>query len=323
MITKSFSKKVTFGDVTNVDYDTAKDVVIYHHNDLDGKTGAFILGKTSGTSPVVYYECDYNTRKISSHEVDFSTVGLAIVVDLSDIESLLIIGKELSDKKIPLIWLDHHITSLKNIDTFTSAFKSEIKSGLFSGIVDISKCGTKIAYETFGSAFINTMNGAVKESVASKFVTLVDDYDRWVKQYPESDYLNTYMYNSSMMYPDSDLFIKLFCSEDELDKAIKFGKAFDKLAKEKNKVMYDAFSYKTTICGLSAVVVNGYGNSSVFGEHLDEFEITAVLHRRNNMWEFTLFTSRDDVNCAEICETHYNGGGHVKAAGGRSIERPF
>lgn len=322
--------KCVFGDVQKIKILDKGDIIICHHNDLDGRTAGHVMAHAlmhTYNDRVRLYECDYNKRAIDAQHIDFANAAAVFVLDLSvDTGIMKEIATITSQYNIPIVWLDHHQSTLTHIEEFCKAFSDEIDKNIVTGVIDNGRCGARLTYDYFKKEFLDSYyiedEPALQLNV-EKFIMYVDDYDRWVKSYEESEYLNTYMYSSSMMYPLSPIYDKLIMYPEALTEAISYGKEFSEVAKQKNDITYRAFSYEATVDGHSAIIITGFGNSTNFGDHLDDYDLAIVLHRKFGMWEFSMFTSKEGINCAEICERLYNGGGHVKAAGGRSIKRPF
>lgn len=295
-------------------------VICFHHNDMDGRVAGelFNLAYTNTT----FYECDYNVKSIDRHlERCYYWESIEptayVIVDYSmsktTVERLIDI---MNDDDI-IIWMDHHKTSFDIAETICNEYPELIKSGKLFIELDMNRCGAMIAFDSLSEA---KMFNKVKPLADT--IKLVDDYDRWVKRYDGSDYLNTYLYASASMYVGSDLMKDILTNEETLLDAYKYGKELMEVQIAKAKILYDAFSYEGTIAGYRARILNGYGNSMAFGEHIKEYDIVAVLHFRGDMWEFSLFTDKDDIDCSEICK-RYGGGGHRQAAGARCEKRPF
>ena len=61
--------------------------------------------------------------------------------------------------------------------------------------------------------------------------------------------------------------------------------------------------------------------SLVFGDTIKDYDFVLMYCRKKNLYRYSLYTVKDNVNVSEIAVTH-NGGGHRQAAGFVN-EKPF
>ena len=301
------------------------DVVCFHHNDLDGKMAAHLLYEMGAKW---FFECDYNSKDIEHYSLIVSVlekVSAIVIVDYSlDTKSFEDVIKLAKEKDVPIIWMDHHQTSFELVKYIQDNHFELVKDSKLIVDLNNTRCGAAIVYDNL-SAYIHRSMGLYKDCKVKQLkhvIDLVDDYDRWIKAYEQSDYLNIYLYNSNKMYPGDVIMHDVLIDTKTFDEAMDYGKQLFEIQALRSEVLYNAFSYETEIQGHKARVLLGYGNSTVFGEHIKEYDIVVILHHRNGKWDFSIYTDKADIDCSEICK-QYDGGGHRKAAGGRSDERPF
>ena len=281
-------------------------ITVIHHNDLDGRGAAQMIAQMCKNTSIRFLEKSYSPEKepmIINHNV-------VVIVDYSipveTMESLLRDG-------IYIIWLDHHASVIKRMNSVYYTLKEYINKGMLYAVIDNGKCGAMLAKEFAG----------INELHINRLVELIDDYDRWVKQYEESDWLNSFMFQAGACYPNSVIWKRLMDDDEYLNEVLRYGKRFFDAQMMMNNTKYDAFHYVVeNFHGYKMGVVEGYGNSMVFEGHKDEYDLVALIRQpETGVWTFTFYSDKVDVS--KLAEM-YNGGGHNGAAGGRVVgERPF
>lgn len=77
---------------------------------------------------------------------------------------------------------------------------------------------------------------------------------------------------------------------------------------------------------LKAIAVNlGHTNSKVFDSVWDESKYDLMItfvRRKDKLWNVSLYSTKEDVDCGAICKS-FGGGGHFSAAGFTAKELPF
>jgi oligoribonuclease NrnB/cAMP/cGMP phosphodiesterase (DHH superfamily) len=73
-------------------------------------------------------------------------------------------------------------------------------------------------------------------------------------------------------------------------------------------------------------VVNRRGNSTMFGDRINKYDIVIGFHYNGKQYTYSLYTSKEDINCAELAKkigsvSGLGGGGHTQAAGFQMYER--
>ena len=306
------------GQLPEVDF---KKAVCVHHDDLDGRMAAQELYEMGVRS---FVEVDYGANAIEKdHQLSAIFDGApetVFILDYSLTEKSLDIVmsniKKLSGCR--LIWMDHHASSFRIISKIVDGYSDLAETGKVYIDINNNRSGAAIVHDNYVQKFREL-------GMSDRCIELVDDYDRWVGQYPESGCLNMYMFTSSCMRVGESLMHEiLYDINGALDKAISFGSRLMEVAKMKNEIVYEAFSYEKEVHGLKCRILVGFGNSLMFGEHIKDYDAVIVTHMdKDKKWVFSMYTDKDYVDCSEICSKYYGGGGHRKAAGGSSLERPF
>jgi len=159
-------------------------------------------------------------------------------------------------------------------------------------------------------------------------IFLVDCYDRWIQnEYkPNADALNRLFYASEQLFVDSEIIHKVlhkYGSQDEADATLRTciltGLNFQEIEKKKNDLRYTSFHKDyilTTPDGkeYTACVVWGSGNSHVFGDHINEYDVVILARKsKSKEWSFSFYSIKDNVDCSAIAQ-QFNGGGHRSSA---------
>lgn len=303
---------VKLGDYLKNKYDK---VVVFHHNDLDGRGAAHLLHEVGADHFVEINYSDHNIlNPVEKTILGLDESELVVIVDYSMNADTF---REVVDTCKNLIWLDHHRTSFEVVDVIYNEFMDRVKDGSLMVNLNNSKCGTAITYEQIQDIICTPVENT------QRFVSLVNDYDLWILRFKESLWLNNYVYASANYAPGSEIYKNLIWDEDgDFDKALMVGKKLTDLAKEKNEVLYDAFSFEVKKDELKGIAMVGYGNSQLFGDHVNDYDFVMVTHRKGSMWETSLYTTKNNVDVSTICKA-LGGGGHKKAAGFKSEECPY
>lgn len=303
---------VKLGDYLKNKYDK---VIVFHHNDLDGRGAAHLLHEVGADHFVEINYSDHNIlNPIEKTILGLDESELVVIVDYSMNADTF---REVADTCKNLIWLDHHRTSFEVVDVIYSEFMDRVKDGSLMVNLNNSKCGTAITYEQIQNIIYTPVENT------QRFVSLVNDYDLWILRFKESLWLNNYVYASANYAPGSEIYKNLIWDEDgDFDKALMVGKKLTDLAKEKNEVLYDAFSFEVKKDNLKGIAIVGYGNSQLFGDHVNDYDFVMVTHKKGSVWETSLYTTKNNVDVSTICKA-LGGGGHKKAAGFKSEECPY
>ena len=288
----------------------AETATVIHHDDLDGRGAAQVIAEAFHQTKFNFIEMDYQ-RRSSTESIDINT-SMLIIVDYSipvlEMASIM-------DKGIKIVWLDHHASVIKRINETSTVLKKYIENGMLYAVIDNGKSGALLAYD-FG--FEGTDDMLIKN-----IAILIDDYDRWILQYKDSQYLNSFMFNTAAYYPNSSVWKKLMSDREYFEQAIYAGKRFYDAQMEVNHTKYDMFHYAVEdFHGYRLGAIEAHGNSLLFDGHKDEYDLIATIRSLgNDEWAMTFYSDKVDVS--KIAEM-YGGGGHKGAAGARvKGERPF
>ena len=298
-------------------------VTIIHHTDLDGICAAQVLKefcdrvlKVKKIDFVSYnYQKNFNFRD----HIDPNS-NYVIVVDLSlkytDWHSIFF-DCEAYRKGL---WMDHHVGSIREVYGNENLF-SDLPLEKF---LDINGCGTAIAYHLTKAFYSDIKFVSFGKLFNDNAIRLVDVYDRWLEIDEKyfADCLNRYVYASDQLFVDSDIIrnILLEGPDNILNKALTDGNTFLQLEKERNRFRYEKF-HKDLILHTpdgkeyKSCVVWGSGNSQLFGDHINDYDVVIRANKNDNgEYYFSFYTVKEGVDCCEIAK-QYGGSGHLRAAG--------
>jgi len=291
---------------------TQEKIVVFHHDDADGKLGgrmvyeAFRLDNTKR-----FHCCNYGTKMPNPNMVKEGDV--VFIVDYCIPTDQL---REITEVASLVVFLDHHKTAMDMVAKDFEYYSKLVEEDKLIIDLDMGRCGAKIASEYFISIGLD-------KGWNEKVVDLVDKYDRWTKEDPRADYLNQFIYNSSMSYVNSQMWYDLLYDEEYFQRAISIGKEFFDINLHKNELTFRSFAKETEFHGLKISVIEGFGNSQLFGDHIDDYDAVCVFHITNNgKWQHSIYSSKPGSGLNKIAEI-YGGGGHKSAAGFILDERIF
>lgn len=325
---------------------------ILYHTDEDGTAAAAVtyeylkrISKRDNEKVrYFFYKIDYTTN-IQSLLGNIHDGDEIFLVDYSfskkeNLEFIL----DLADRGFDVTWIDHHKTSVdilageafKDIDVFDY--------NNFHICVETDMCGACVAY----LYFCNIINGMADEEDLKtiKYLAYVNSYDIWKFDMP-----NTKQFNygiralnhtprnifSMILNYDPSLVSELFNCDDKSEKfydamesftnkIINDGKIIEKYCNNENKQVCDQYAFEYFIRDFvenrvyKCIAVNKRGNSSMFGDLINDYDIVTPFIFNGEQYVYSLYTNKDNVDCerlAKILGTYdgLGGGGHLKAAG--------
>lgn len=268
-----------------------KKTLIVHDQDPDGLLSAAIVSENTQSGlvsfhPALYYEDPpFNL-------IDKSTT--VYIVDFSYKREKL---KEVAEKAEKIVLLDHHRSTLKDLEDFNMK-NVEI-------VLDMNRSGCQIAWDYFNTN---------KES--PPIVKYVQDYDLWQWQMPFSEEINCGL---SIIPPKISDWKRAYAKyRDDLEEVKKEG---DVVVRYQNKIIETIIQQPLLMEIDSHIVpaINTFDPTLVskLGNHLcQEHPFAAVFHLTNKgTWKFSLRASKEsEIDVCKIA-TKFGGGGHKKAAG--------
>lgn len=277
--------------------------IIVTHNDMDGIVSKLLI-KEAIQTPVKDYEVDYSFdhKKLLSEPKEMSLY----ITDFSFKPKEFL---ELVNHFKNVIWIDHHqCIDDPDYDQFNK----------LEGVRRVGDCGAKLTMEYLQKAI------GIDIDYISKYqelVNIVDAYDCWKKDSDLYEYgclLNTYFY--SVKNPN------LGKLKEEVDAGFKTAKILNEASIIKRASMCRAKSYevdqefgeKCYADNCTWLVMEGAKGSLNFEAKYDNSKHIGMIAYnylpKAKLWEVSLYSDHNHINCAEICKM-LGGGGHKGAAG--------
>jgi oligoribonuclease NrnB/cAMP/cGMP phosphodiesterase (DHH superfamily) len=215
-----------------------------------------------------------------------------------------------------LVWIDHHESAIKEERTYRSQLPR-------SGIPGIRKIGLAGCELTWQYLF--------PDSPLPEAVRLLGRYDVWDLKDPAVLPFQFGM-RTLVTWPKESLILWNILLDDRPKKSasmikalIQDGEAIMRYAKEDSRKYCSSASFETTLDGLKCIAVNKLlTNSQLFDSvwDPDKYHAMIAFGFRNGGWTVSLYSTRRDVNCGEVCKAR-GGGGHKGAAGFQCKKLPF
>lgn len=318
-----------------------KAVHIFTHTDADGKfSGSLIyeyFSRYKHITKFFIHEIDYTTTiNEQIHDGDIVTFTDYSFTNMDNMKFLF----NLINRGIEVLWIDHHASS--GCFILDECFKPYSKRPNFKYIVKLTHCATYLTYEYLWKLIHGC--GAIDFIKIPDAIKYVDSYDTWKHDMPddiEFNYgLNKFKLNGknsirSLLSHNSNLDIFDYDKDDKVketeDKFIKsaidYGFSIKEYVNNKNKEILDRNAFEFTITDyteptiIKGLAVNNYGNSLIFGDEINNYDIVCCFHKVNKeQWKYSLFSANNNVHCNRLAEIFGNinglgGGGHKGAAG--------
>lgn len=282
-------------------------ICIYHNKDLDGYCSGAIVKRKFPDAKMIGW--DYG------QPIPFTEMPLGEDIILIDISFPMIDMFNLSEAANSFTWIDHHISAINEFNAFPPEGKGSIVAVLEDGI---SACegGWKYLFPN------EEMPTAVK---------LAGEYDTWRNKdkFRWDNAILPFQFGMRMICssPDtfpSDLFDHYdIVTDNPVYKVIHDGKLILAYQKTQNERACKS-SFEIEFDGLRAICLNNGGaNSQVFDSVYDEskHDVMIPFVFTGKHWTFSLYTTKDGVDCSVIAKSK-GGGGHKKAAGFQLKELP-
>ena len=314
-------------------------ILVFHHTDFDGIGAAAVVYNNcllkyylnDNEFNIGFFGVNYNDKLVELKRIkeaeDYGsnnpTEIYIVDLSLSTLKSLLEVQSmiELFDCKV--VYIDHHVTSIEAWDKYINypelaTLKEAEESGKLEKILDISRSGAWLAYDhLIGNDFPD-------------IITYIDDYDRWVHNFPESKLANIAFYASeNLMDPTDPTWANMIGDDTETKGFIEKGRTIKSYRDSNEKRYRNTYMYQSTITDENGktypcAVISYKSNSDVFGTAYDEFPIVVAWAFDGVYYSYSLYSNLKDpdINCAAIARM-YGGGGHKGAAGFTSKDLLF
>lgn len=279
------------------------EMIIYHHDDLDGRCAAAIMTQyafNKGYSGVEYREVNYKD------DIDVDSIedgGTVAIVDFSFLPEVM---AKVRNRALHVFWCDHHVTAKEYGYDDMLGFRDFSEKGL-SGC----ECTWKFCFPI----------SRIPESVK-----LIGDYDAWRLENTPACFEFYEGMKLNHNHPGSQLWKDLFGFEGRdtdffVQKIIEQGKTAIKYRDAYCGNMAKSYGYETVIGGQRAFAMNVYRfGSQGFGEKFKEYPVCIAYIYDGKKFTVSIYSEKIDVS--EIARAN-GGGGHKGAAGFVCQELPF
>lgn len=281
--------------------------VIYHGKDLDGVMSA---------SVVAFYYLDTNTD-ITMIPYDYglpipdiSDYDIIYVVDISFGKNNMEIMRRWIERGKHVVWIDHHKTSIAD------ERKIDI---LIPGLRRVGTAACELTWEYL-----------MEDRKAPLPLQYLGAYDVWNKERFVWDKTMEFQYGfRSEIGLDINKGIRNIILWDRVmdDRGVKdfMSEIMDKgwgilnFLREKYKAEMERCSFEANIHGFKAIAVNSIDAASlIFDSVWDElrYDVMIAFSYNGRFFTFSLYTTKDDIDCGELARSvSPGGGGHRQAAG--------
>lgn len=281
---------------------------IYHSKDLDGFTSGAIVKLKYPEAVLIGY--DYG-EEFPWDKIEPGKPVIMIDVSLPP-DKMFELSKHTNNQ---LTWIDHHISAINAHNNFAAN-----KDPFLTPVLEVGIAACEIGWKYLFPD--KTMPEAVK---------LVGEYDtfrrsnkkRWENKILPFQYgLRTVastvddVFNWLLMMYSLE-FEKNYDNNIEL--RIDAGKLILAYQDQISKVQMEKAAFECEFEGLKAICLNGSSmvfNSLSFKSVYDEskHDVMVLFQFTGDQWKFTLYTTKNDVDCSAIAKSK-GGGGHKQAAG--------
>ena len=279
-------------------------VVIFHHNDLDGRCSAAIIKKMYPAA--VCYEVNYD-KEIPVNQL--AANDKLFIVDFTpsteaDWMRILNVTKD-------VVWIDHHTANIKKHKFY-----------------DMSIEGLRVDTKPSGAGA--TWQYLYPDTPAPDAVTFTSDYDTWTFDFG----MATKCFEAGMstvdFSPEGKVWMDIL-SDDKMTRKnstntiIDCGRIVLEYRKQWNKDVVKQCAFACEFEGLKVLACNApWSNSSLFDSVADrnEFDILSVFKSTGDKVIVSLYSPDEKTDCATLAQKH-GGGGHRGAAGFECQNLPF
>jgi len=278
-------------------------MIVFHHNDPDGRCAAAIVRIhyglypnriTDGTGKMDFVELNYHTHEFREVLPD----ELVFIVDYSFPPEIM--NKILSvTKNVTLI--DHHASTPEKMEGYKGKYKAVVNC-------DGPEAGCSLTWKhIYGGAKM------------PKALQLIRDYDTWTHAMsPASTYFTTGL-NLFDCHPDSTVWDDLLGFEEDpdytVDDIVQIGRNCVEFRDSLAKTACDEFGFEAVWedCKCFVLYCSTMRSSLCFKERIDQYDICIMVVPHGNGVTIRLY-SNEVVDVSELAKK-FGGGGH-KGAGG-------
>ena len=273
-------------------------VKIFHHDDLDGYSSGYLVGKYFKDlgKPIEYYVMNYN----SEFPIDNITKEDEVyIVDYSiDPE----IFKLCQEKSLETVWIDHHTSSIQKYEEVFDNLNEQVL-----GSWEVGNSATYLVYLYFYSDDL------------PEWVKSVDAWDTWKE---DSEYYNSgELLNLSLQNILSiDIIEQLDTDNKFYNECLEIGSYFKEYRDEWSNSFAEKYGFETEIEDYSGeistifVLSLGNANSKFFGNRINKYDYCVTQGFDGEKWNISVYSNKPDKDCSKFAQV-FGGGGHKGASG--------
>lgn len=284
---------------------------IYHNKDFDGIASGAIMKYHHKDIKLFGY--DYGD------EFDFTILNKNEMVIMSDVSFDMDIMNKIADESASFMWIDHHISA---INKYNKQLTNRNKIFI---LLDSNFSACELTWKAFNS----TKEIPLIIQYLGEYDTFRthDDKFRWNNIiFPFQLGMRSICKNvHDFPYHLLDGDFNFDSNEITIQSIIDRGKIILDYYNNNNEYICNFCSFEANINGYRALCINGFGLSSeAFKSKYDEskHDLMLCFCYIDGKYKITLYTTKDDVDCSLIAQSH-GGGGHKKAAGCQVDKLPF
>lgn len=271
---------------------------IYHIADHDGKGSAAIVRS-------VYPGCDLMGLN-HDMEIPYEEIRKHDQIVVCDIALPLDFMFELAQTK-DFIWIDHHLSVIKEYDEAVKKGKPEIK-----GIRRVGTAAICLTWEYFYP------DRQIPEGI--KLIGLNDLFMLEDKRVRPFEYA---IQSQGVNRPQDEIWKRLINNEVDIKATVEKGKAILSWIKARNYRLVRSLAFESQYMGYKCICANmPQGYSEFFDSLPDRQQFDVMINfymNKKNGWNLSFYTEKEDVDVSKIAAT-FGGGGHQKASGASSLK---
>lgn len=304
---------------------------IYHSRDLDGLTSGAIIynSQTSFGEDCFLTGYDYGQKLDTRIFKGKSTIMIDVSMPMDRMELL---GKNCME----FIWIDHHVSAFNSLLEYCDSKGYEIKRNKYNDQIErVEVNAMNMIYfyseKLSGCEITAILHGKQLSRSARKLISILGQYDTWrdsdQKKFTLDEDWNEvvlpvqyFMRTCASPVEVNNIFRKMndWNSKLEIKDIVQNGINILKYQQTinnsviKNNFDFELFGLK--IIALNTTNFNSMSFDGYYHEEIHDAMMPFCYNGKTKKWNFSLYTTKSDVNILEIAK-NFGGGGHAKACG--------
>ncbi len=277
---------------------TEKVLCIYHVADHDGKGSGAVVRS-------VFPEAEFLGL---NHDMDipYEKIGQYDKIVVCDFALPIDYMFELNEEK-DLLWIDHHVSVIKEYEKKVSEGKKEIR-----GLRKVGVAAMELCWRYF-----------YPQKEVPLGIVLLAKNDLFDLSDPRVRPFEYAMQAFGVNAPNDEIWQKLFNGEIDIDKMVDEGKRILSWINVRNYRLVRGMAFESEIDGLKCICANMPQGYSSFFDSVPEREkydvmINFYMNKRRK-WNLSFYAAKDSVDVSKLA-AKFGGGGHMGAAGASSLD---